>query len=360
MLDQIIAAFERQDYPQVAQLLATLPPENPWKILYQARLWEVNDQWQQAEAAYRQLLQTDCGLKISTHARQRLQRLETLRRAQQQQTLAQATASPETAELGVLVLTPVAPAAKPQAAQRFARIMQLDPYLARMLLPSQGWRLFRTGAIGELQFYRDQLQAAGVPVFWQTLTAIQQISVCQIRYFEAANFQITIICESQELDRLSFIPGEVTQRVVGRLPIFEDVVDLDSRGRLQRKSQVQDHAQICDLHLPERGQILRCYDSGYQFNQGLDFTPSNSLNQQTSWANWNGLVQFLGKQFPEQPIWSDFQTFAETAIDHPGLLEQIPPHLDLFRRSPSPWDPAFHLYSSLLFLRNSSRKSRSR
>jgi len=355
MLNQLLAAFDRQDYPQVARILAVLPLNDPWRILYQGRLWEVTEQWPQAEAAYRQLLQTDCILKIASQARQGLQRLEGLRQAQQQQAIVQATASPETTELGVLVLTPVPLATKAQAAQQFARIMQIDPYLARMLLPSRGWRLYRTGAIGELQVYGQQLQAAGIPAFWRSLASISQIPVIQVRYIESAEAQVTIVSEPEGNPggSFTFAASDVTQRVEGRLPIFEDVVDLDPRGRLQRKSKTQDHAQICDLHLGQRGCILRLCDSGYRFNQGLDFTPAtvltDALNQQTAWANWQGLLHFLNQHFPECPIWTAFATFAETALDHPDLLRQLSPRINLFRRAASDWDPAFHLYSSLVF-----------
>lgn len=355
MLEQLIAAFDRQDYPQVDRLLATLPVDDPWRILYQGRLWEVTDQWQQAEAAYRQLLQTDCILKISSQARQGLQRLQARRQAQQQQAIAQAITSPETTELGVLVLTSIPAAAKAQAAQAFARIMQIDPYLARMLLPSRGWRLYRTGAIGELRVYGQQLQAAGIPALWRSLTSIAQLPVMQIRYIESAEAQITVVSEpaANFCGSFTFTASEVTQRVEGRLPIFENVVDLDPRGKLQRKTKTQDHAQICDLHLRQRGWILRLCDSSYRFHQGLDFTPTaaltDALDQQTAWANWQGLLHFLNQRFPDRPVWTEFETFAETALDHPELLRQLPPQINLFRRVASDWDPAFHLYSSLLF-----------
>jgi len=356
MLDQLLAAFERQDYPQMARLLAALPPQDPWRILYQGRLWEVTDEWQQAEAAYRQLLQTDCILKISSQARQGLQRLAELRQAQQQQAIAEATAHPQTTELGVLVLSPIPAAAKAEAAQQFAQIMQIDPYLARMLLPSRGWRLYRTGAIGELQVYGQQLQAAGIPSFWRSLASIAQIPVIQVRSIESAGAQITIVSEpaGNPGGSFTFAALDVTQRVEGRLPIFESVVDLDPHGKLQRKSKTQDHAQICDLHLGQRGCILRFHDSGYQFHQGLDLTPSpgpptDSLKQQTAWANWQGLLHFLNQRFPECPIWTEFEIFAATALDHPHLLRQLSPQINLFRRSASDWDPAFHLYSALVF-----------
>jgi hypothetical protein len=357
MLDQLIDAFDRQNYPEVARILAVLPPGNPWKMLYQGRLQEVTGKWEAAETTYRQLLQTDCGPKISTQARQGLQRLAALQPAQGQREIAKTAPAPHRTELGVLVLLPVPAAAKAQAAQQLARILQLDVYSARLLLPSRGWRLYRTGAVDELYTCGQQLQAAGIPVFWQSLAAVAQIPVLQIRYFEAIHPQIVVATEpsaGSASGTLTFALEEVTQRVEGRLPIFEEVVDRTPQGKLQRKSQTQDYAQICDLHLPGRGCILRCHDGGYQFHQGVAFTSTGpaqpALDQQTSWANWNALLAFLEQQFPRRPIWNQFQLFAETAIEHPDLLGQLPSHINLFRRAASPWDPAFHLYSGLLFL----------
>jgi len=52
---------------------------------------------------------------------------------------------------GVLILDVLAPEQRQLAAQRFGRIVNLDAYSARMLLPSRGWRLYRMGAISELK-----------------------------------------------------------------------------------------------------------------------------------------------------------------------------------------------------------------
>jgi hypothetical protein len=76
---------------------------------------------------------------------------------------------------------------------------------------------------------------------------------------------------------------------------------------------------------------------------------ADALDQQTARANWQGLHQFLNHRFPDRPVWTAFETFAETALDHPELLGQLSPQINLFRRTASDWDPAFHLYSSLVF-----------
>jgi hypothetical protein len=127
-----------------------------------------------------------------------------------------------------------------------------------------------------------------------------------------------------------------------------------------RKEQILDHIQFCDLHLSGRQTILRIYSGVYQFHKGLrlggELTDSQSSRQpigaSTTWANWQQLQQFLGKHLPSVPRWAEYTGFADTALDHPDLLEQVPSHICLFRRDgESQWDQAYQLYSSLVFWR---------
>ena len=57
------------------------------------------------------------------------------------------------------------PEIKTQVAPEFAQIMQIDPYNARLTIPSLGWRLYRSAGMEELQFYGKQLKNAGIPCF---------------------------------------------------------------------------------------------------------------------------------------------------------------------------------------------------
>ncbi len=324
MIEQVAAAFDRQDYQEVARLLKALPPQNSWVQLYQGRLYEVAQQSAAAEAVYRQLLRTAIGSRVTLQARQGLQRLEALEREQQRLNIAQATAKPEDNELGLLVLEPVSLAAKALAARKFAQVMKIDPYSARLQLPSQGWRLYRTGPIGKLQLYGQALQAEGIPAFWFTLRTIQQIQVLQVCYFQtntAVQATVNYSNTAVQSDSFTFQWSEVTQRVEGLLPLFEEVIDLDARGRLQRKQKTQDHAQICDLHLPSQNVILRLYDSGYQFHEGINLTSldlSSQLEPSTSWTNWKNLREFLNQHL-QIPVETNFKSFAETALEHVQL-----------------------------------------
>jgi predicted Zn-dependent protease len=73
MIDQVAAAFERQDYRTAAQLLQQLSqdsPQNPWVQFYLGRLDEVSGKLETAEEIYRQLLRNVSNTKIVAQARQ--------------------------------------------------------------------------------------------------------------------------------------------------------------------------------------------------------------------------------------------------------------------------------------------------
>ncbi len=355
MLDQVIFAFEHKDYQTAAKLLQQLlieSPENPWVQLYFGKLQEVSQQRQEAEKIYRQLLRLTTHSKIISQARQGLQRLEEIKQEEKQRAIAKATAAPNHNELGILVLEPINNELKTSAARNFAQIMQIDAYTARVILPSQNWRVYRLGKVGELAFYGRQLQQAGIPCFWVKIPQIQQIQVFQVKYLSANKSQIKVSCqnEANQVGSMTFDLSEVTARVVGLLPIFEKVVDINARGKLERKDKTQDYAQFCDLHLPKRRSILRIYDQGYEFQKGLEIKPQTHHN--TMRINWNNLMKWVEQQLPEVKLWSDFQPFAQTVIDQTETLNQIPSHINLFRREQSNWDAAFHLYSGIIFTKN--------
>lgn len=358
MLDQLTAAFDRQDYKTAASLLKQLQqqaPDNPWVKFYGGRLREVAGKPEAAEKIYRQLLQETTNPKVAIQARQGLKRLALLAQARREQALAQATADPANTGVGFLVLDTVSSDFRQTAAQHFARIMKLDAYTARLLLPSRGWRLYRVGAIGELQLSGQELQQAGISTFWVSLTAIEAIRVFRVHYLEAVSPQVTVVCENEsgQLGAITFDWAEVTNRVEGRLPIFEDVVDMDARNQLTRKEKTQDYAQVIDLHLPKRNCILRCCDWNYQFQAGVVFDASQDgevpVTQSTNRIRWNQLIYFLDGHLATVPVWTEFSPFAESALEHLALIRNLKAHIDLFRKAPSKWDPAFQLYSGLVF-----------
>ncbi|BAY96139.1 hypothetical protein NIES37_00660 [Tolypothrix tenuis PCC 7101] len=352
MIEQVATAFERKDYSTAAKLIQQLlkeSPENPWVQFYLGRLHEVSKKYENAEKIYRQLLRSTTNSKILTQARQGLQRIQEIEQEVRQRAIIQATTEPSETELGVLVLEPLSNELKAEAAPKFAQIWQIDTYTARLTLPSRGWKLYRTGQIGELKFYGTQLQAVGIPCFWATITEIKQIQVFQVNYFAESAADTTVVCRNQtsQLGSLTFNWSEVKARVSGMLPIFEQVVDVDAQRKLERKTQTQDYAEFCDLHLPGRRCILRLSDQSYQFQQGLEI--ATHPNQNTIKINWNLLQEWLGQQIPQVKVWSDFTHFAETILDHTEMLSNIQSHVLLFRRDKTNWDSAFHLYSGLVF-----------
>ncbi|MFW9263281.1 tetratricopeptide repeat protein [Nostoc sp. CALU 546] len=357
MIEQVAIAFEHKDYQTAAKLLKQLlveSPEHPWVQYYLGRLHEVSGKRQDADNVYRQLLRDTRNTKIITLAREGLRRLQEMELEERQRAISQAKSEPNNTELGVLVLEPLSNEIKTEASLKFAQIMQLDPYTARLILPSRGWRLYRTGQVGELKFYGKQLQQAGIPCFWATIAQIKQIQVYQVKYFQASTPQVTVVCrnEANQLGSLTFDWSEVTARVVGLLPIFEEVVDRDVRGKLERKTQTQDYAQFCDLHIPGRHCILRFDDSGYEFQEGLEIIPQASQN--TIRINWNILSSWIDQQLPKVKIWSDFTSFADTTLDQTEMLSHIKSHIHLLRREQTNWDSAFQLYSGLVLLKNTN------
>jgi hypothetical protein len=354
MLEELAAAFDRQDYKTAATLLKQLrqsSPDSLWVKLYAGRLQEVSGKQAAAAAAYRRVLQNTTNPKLVRQAREGLQRLKN----------AQADSpSPPVADLadpgtGFLVLEPIAPEVRQVAAQAFAQVMKLDSYTARLILPSRGWKLYRVGGLREMQRYAQELCRGGMPTFCGSLDAIQKIRVFRVQYFEAASPQVKVVCqnEAEELGSLSFQWSEVANRVEGMLPIFEDVVDVGAFNKLKRKEQTQDFAQIMDLHLPRRGCILRLCDRSYQFDQGVVFDASQdgamSVAQTTTRIRWNKMLAFLDKRLTDVPIWSDFSVFADSALEHLDFVTSLRPYVDVLRKAPSNWDPAFQLYSGLVY-----------
>ncbi len=360
MLEQVADAIERQDYQTADQLLKHLiqqEPENPWVQFYLARFYEAKGKLEAAEKAYRQLLCNATHPKIVSQARQGIERLAEIGQKQRDQDLALFSAQPGSHELSVLVLEPIPPELKKTAAQKFAQIVGLDAYSAHLQLPSRSWRLYRTGPLGELRFLTSSLRKAEIPCFCAPIREISEINVYQVNYFQSIAPQATVVYQREQENQatLNFEWSEVSQRVEGLLPLFDDALDLDVRGELQRKTKTADYAQCCDLHLPGRKSILRLCDQNYDFHQGITFSANpesaQAMGQTTARGNWNNLIKSLNQQLPEIPIWSDFKAFAETAIDFQEMLKHIEPHIHhLFRREKTPWDAAFQLYSGLVFL----------
>jgi hypothetical protein len=365
-LDRIAAALERKNYPEATQLLKPLyreSPNDPWVQFYIGRLYEETDKINAAEKMYRQLLRDVSLPKLLTKARQGLQRLEQREKEQRQQAIAQLKSDPRSLEQSVLILEATPAEKRTNAAQALARILQIDPYTARLRLQTHGWRLYRIGTLGELQVYGEELRRAQISVFWAALSDIAQIQVFRVRYFQSITSQsATVVCQDDRdrLGALTFNWSEVSQRVDGRLPVFVNAVHYDisrkSSQQIQRKTETHDYAQVCDLQLPDRRCFLRFGDWSYQFLEGVALTakqPQSPANMGgvTNRINWNALLAIFNEQLPHAKVLSEFTPFAETAIEYSLMLERLTTHIDLPRKEPSDWDAAFQLYSGLAFLK---------
>ncbi len=375
MLEQAADALNRQDYETAAKLISTLVAERPddYQVqLYAAQLQEATNNFDKALEIYRSVLQQAVNLKITTEARQAIKRVEQI----QAKILANAKACAragieDNTEPGMLVLEPMSPEHKQEVFSRFAAIMELDRYSAKLQLPTRGWRLYRLGTMGELEYYRDQLQQAEIPCFCVSQAETQKMYTFRVSHFQHFHPKAAIVCldDRSELRTFNFNWSEVTQIVMGMLPIFEEVVEIDARNRTQRKTKTLDYVQVCDLQLRDRRSIFRLCSQTYNFcdykqlitQNRMQFTGdlssqlsgelSGLLNGEripsTSRDNWKNLMSQIKEQVADVPNYNNFAPFAETAIGYPELLQNIDPHIELLRRADSPWDRAFHLYSTL-------------
>ena len=381
-INQIAAALESKDYKQAAQLIKQLQkesPENPWVQYYIARYYELTNNLEKAQTTYKQILRDITNPKIVSQTRQGIQRIETAQQNLRQQAIQTAKNDPSNLEPGLLILEPVSPEKKPAAVQHISRIFKIDAYTTRMQIQSRGWRLYKTGPIGELRIYGQELLNADIPVFWATLSDIQKIQIFRVQHFQSLSSP-AVVCKDKlsRLGAIEFNWSEVTQRVEGLLPMFIEIMDYSPHRRkdqFRHKEIRQDYAQICDLHIPSRNCILRISDQSYEFQQGVDFTQisedipgladpknqksrsqkSKQIPQSTTRINWNRLLEILDQQL-DVTVWSEFTSFAETAIDYTQMLSKIESHIEVDRKSETPWDPAFQLYSGLAFLRNQENR----
>ncbi|MDJ0728920.1 MAG: tetratricopeptide repeat protein [Crocosphaera sp.] len=363
MVEPIINAINSQNYQEAYHLLQQLQQEDPnniWIPFYQARLAEAQGDVTFANQRYRELLPNTVNPKLMRQIRQGIERINQQEVKERQTALNQAMEQSGALEMGMLVLEAMPNELKKTAAQKFGEIMDIDPYTARLQLPSRSWRLYRTGAIGRLKFQAEQLQQADIPCFTALVRYVNILEVYGVLYIESVEPKVTIVYEPKkgQRDILTFEWSEVAQRVDGLLPIFEECVDVGLRGKLKRTIKTLDYANICDLHLPQKQTIIRLCDQQYRFREGVSFSDQQKVKdgQATIKESWQHIMAFIAEKTPSLPTYSEFTPFGESAIDFQELLKLINPHIDLLRREETPWDAAFHLYSSLAFMKKFSQK----
>ena len=354
--EHVLTALAQHEFTKAAQLLKQWQRQNsrdPWLPLAVGRYLEATDRLEQAEATYRQVLQQGGAPRLITQARQGLRRLQETQSQLREHALSRAKAQFGAEDWALLLLKPVQGEARQMATQGLAKIMQLDVYSARMLVPGKYWRLYRVGASGELQFFAKALQENHTPAFWFPFEPIRSLPVFEVKYIQQLYPEVQVICQNPvgQLGTLSFSWTEVSQRVLGKLPIFESVVDLGPWGKLERKEKTQDYAEALDLHLFERSSILRLCNYTYQYNHGVPLESSTDTagRLHTAQQKWTNLLSQIGTHL-STPCWTDFTGFGESAIEFMNLLPSFKAHLTLRRKRPSNWDCSFHLYSYLRYL----------
>ncbi len=353
MFEQVESALNRQDYRTARHLIKTLvhnQPHNDLVHLYAAQLQEATEHFDNATKIYKRLMVESVNPKVVSDARTGIQRIQTIFQSQRQISLEQALQKAGGDEPGLLILEPVCAEKKPVMAKQLAIIMQLDAYTARLHLPSRGWRLYRLGSMGELNFYHQQLQQAQIPGFCAPLHSLQKMIVLSVKLIEEFNPQAVFNCVGEQGEKLQmgFTWSEVKQIVTGLLPTFEEITEVTAsttHTNIRHKSKILDYVQICDLHVPSKNLILRFCNQNYSFQKDV----GNGLGSLTSRDNWLHLLSQIHKKTSQAKLWSDFTPFAETALAYPEMLQKVTAHVPLMRRNNSLWDQAFQLYSGLIF-----------
>jgi tetratricopeptide (TPR) repeat protein len=358
MQDLVETALKQGNYQAAADFLQQWKrknPQDPLLLLAIGQYQEAIEKWDAAERTYLRLLQKAALPKLMAQARQGIQRVQTHLVQAREAALQAARSSPDSQAPSLLCLEPViGDTARTLAAQGLAKTLQVDPYTARLQLPSKGWRLHRVGPLGELRFLGESLNAAQTPAFWVKQTDIHQVQTFQVNYFRSVDASGTVVCKNEtgQLGEITFNWSEVSQVVVGSLPLFESVLDRDPWGKLQRKEKIQDYAELIDLQFHGRNCLLRLCDRSYQFKHGNvlpDVAPRHDSGPATR-LQWNALLSHIRQQV-SGPIQSGFTKFGEGALEFIDLMSVFEHHIPLVRPKETPWDATFHLYSSLNFLR---------
>ncbi len=359
MKDLVNAALDQGDYHAAADLLQTWKqqqPGDPWLLLTIGRYQEATERWESAEKTYLRLLRQVTLPKLMTLARQGIQRVQTHVLQAREEALEKVRAIPGSEDPGILCLKPVQGEARTAAAQGLAKVMKMDPYMARLQVPSKAWRLYRVGPIGELQYLGQSLIQAQTPAFWVKYADLKAVQVFRAQYFRSVSPQGSVVCQNDQgqLGEIGFQWDEVTQAVRGLLPLFESVVDRGPWGEILRKDKTQDYAEILDLHFHGRRCVLRLCDRTYQFRQGNPLPNGDRIpDQQTSTRpQWNALVNYIQGQIHGHRH-NQFASFGEGAVEFVDLMPSMAHRVPLVRFKETNWDLAFHLYSSLHFLQYS-------
>lgn len=354
MWQKVTEAIEQKNFTQAQQLLQQYKEEDIdglWTRYYSALIEETQENWEIAEAQYRQIIRDSIypNPKLITKIRDGIERILIAKKQPKKQVITQLEVKENNEDLAVLVLEAIDLEEKKLLAPQFAKIMEIDRYTATLQIPTRSWRLYKTGNYGKLSYYHHQLSQANIPSVCQTIKEINQIKVYQVKYIQSALEELILVCEtdSETEETINLQITEINHRVEAIIPLFESTVHIDAKGKMQKKQSTLDYAKFYDLHIHKRNLILRFSDYFYEFEQGVNFL----IDTKTASEKWKNLVNFFATKINHASLHSDFTLFAESLVQFPEMLKQVKSRMQLFRREETVWDEAFQLYSGLVFLR---------
>lgn len=355
MFEEVKLAIDKGNYDQAKEILNKLAIEdqnNLWIKYYQSLILEKEGNLKEAETNYRQIIKDS--IYPDSHLikliRDSIERIVEVYQQIKETKFNEFKNIENSEDLAVLILEPVSLDKKKVLAPKLAKIMNIDNYTATLQIPTRSWRLYKTGNLGELNYWHSELSQVNIPCFYERIKNVNQIPVYQAKYIIEDSEQVTILIENKEEkeQEIIFKWEDINNKVEGLIPIFESTLHYDSKGKSYRKQSILDYAQFYDLHLLSQNLILRFSNNFYKFDQGLHLTKQ----EKTSKEKWQILADFFAHKMPNKPLWSDFNLFGEGVIQFPEMLKQIEANINLFHREKNIWDEAFQLYSGLIFLRS--------
>ncbi|WP_017296268.1 tetratricopeptide repeat protein [Geminocystis herdmanii] len=366
MFEEVKSAIDQENYDEAKDILTQLLAQGKndlWIRYYQTLILEKQGNLTESEASYRQIVKDSIypDAQLLKLIRDGIERIVTINREKQQiqqqiqlKKLQEFQNIENSEDLAVLVLKPVNLEQKKVLAPKFAQVMNLDNYTATLQIPTRSLRLYKTGNFGTLNYYQTELSQAEIPCFCQRIKNINQMTVYQVEYIISDDGEVNILCKNDQEKEIiiTFQWTEINHKIHALIPIFEETLHIDAKGKPQKKKSTLDYSKFYDLHLVSQNLILRFSDQFYKFDRAAPFHDRGleiSKQGKTVQEKWEYLTNFLNEKIPDKPLWSDFTLFAEGAIQFPEMLKQITPHINLFRREETLWDETFQLYSGLIF-----------
>lgn len=352
MFQEVKLAIDNENYDQAKEILTELAMEdhnNLWIKYYQSLISEKEGNLKEAETNYRQIIKDSIypDPHLIKLIRDGIERIVEVYKQVKEAKFNEFKNIENSEDLAVLFLQPVTLDEKKVLAPKLAKIMNIDNYTATLQIPTRSWRLYKTGNLGELNYWQSELSQVDIPCFCQRIKNVNQMLVYQAKYIVQDSEQVTILIENKQAteQEITFRWEDINNKVQGLIPIFESTLHLDVKDSSSRKQSILDYAQFYDLHLLSQNLIIRFSDNFYKFDQGLHLTKQ----EKTSKEKWQILVDFLANKMPNKPLWSDFTLFGEGVIQFPEMLKQVEANIHLFHREENIWDEAFQLYSGLIF-----------